>query len=49
MTVCLSRRLIAEALDTLPVPRRDIFSASFRLNKEQYLKELRDEEDKAKA
>ncbi|MBV9925298.1 MAG: hypothetical protein JOZ96_09815 [Acidobacteria bacterium] len=30
-----------EPLDDLPVPRRDIFSAGLRLNKEQYLKELR--------
>ena len=29
-----------EALDSLPVPRRDIFSASFRLNKEKYLDDL---------
>lgn len=30
-----------EPLDALPVPRRNIFSASLRLNKEQYLTELR--------
>jgi hypothetical protein len=30
-----------EPLDALPVPRRNIFSASLRLNKEQYFKELR--------
>jgi hypothetical protein len=37
-----------EPLDSLPVPRRDIFSTSLRLNKEQYLKELRAAEDEAK-
>src|SRR5829696_8606550 len=31
----------AEPLDALPVPRRNIFSASLRLNKEQFLGELR--------
>lgn len=30
-----------EPLDALPVPRRNIFSAELRLNKEQYIKELR--------
>jgi hypothetical protein len=30
-----------EPLDALPVPRRNIFSASLRLNKGQYVKELR--------
>jgi hypothetical protein len=33
-----------EPLDALPVPRRNIFSASLRLKKEQYLKELRAED-----
>ncbi|HEX8291611.1 MAG TPA: hypothetical protein VF570_07650, partial [Pyrinomonadaceae bacterium] len=33
-----------EPLDALPVPRRNIFSASLRFNKEQYLKELRAED-----
>jgi hypothetical protein len=37
-----------EALDTLPVPRRDIFSVSLRPNKEQLLKELRAEEAREK-
>ncbi|MET0645349.1 MAG: hypothetical protein ABW208_01940 [Pyrinomonadaceae bacterium] len=32
-----------EPLDALPVPRRNIFSANFRLNKEQHVKELRAE------
>lgn len=32
-----------EPLDALPVPRRNIFSASVRLKKEQYLKEIREE------
>lgn len=32
-----------EPLDALPVPRRNIFSASLRLKKEQYLKDLRAE------
>jgi hypothetical protein len=35
-----------EPLDTLPVPRRNIFSASLRFNKEAYLKGLRVEGDK---
>src|SRR5829696_6131556 len=30
-----------EPLDALPVPRRNIFSASLRLNKEQYVRDLR--------
>ncbi|HEX8188606.1 MAG TPA: hypothetical protein VF586_09655, partial [Pyrinomonadaceae bacterium] len=34
----------AEPLDALPVPPRNIFSASLRLNKEQYVKELRAED-----
>jgi hypothetical protein len=33
-----------EPLDALPVPRRNIFSASLRLKKEQYIKELRAED-----
>lgn len=33
-----------EPLDALPVPRRNIFSASLRLKKEQLLKELRPED-----
>lgn len=32
-----------EPLDALPVPRRNIFSAALRLNKERLFKELRDE------
>ncbi len=32
-----------EPLDALPVPRRNIFSANFRLNKEQHVKGLRAE------
>jgi hypothetical protein len=36
----------AEPLDPLPVPRRNIFSASFRPNKEQFLKDLRADEEK---
>ncbi|MDT5269314.1 MAG: hypothetical protein QOH49_1500 [Acidobacteriota bacterium] len=33
-----------EPLDALPVPRRTIFSAGLRLNKEQYIRELRTED-----
>jgi hypothetical protein len=36
-----------EPLDALPVPRRNIFSASLRLNKEQYLKALRPDLERA--
>jgi hypothetical protein len=38
----------AEPLDPLPVPRRNIFSASFRPNKEQMLKDIRKEEEEEK-
>src|ERR1044071_6645447 len=34
---------VPEPLDWLPVPRRNIFSAGLRLNREQMLKEIRDE------
>ncbi|MFL6256464.1 MAG: hypothetical protein ACJ74T_15780 [Pyrinomonadaceae bacterium] len=33
-----------EPLDALPVPRRNIFSAELRLNKEQFVKDMRAEE-----
>jgi hypothetical protein len=33
-----------EPLDALPVPRRNIFSAGLRLNKEQFVKDMRAEE-----
>jgi hypothetical protein len=33
-----------EQLDGLPVPRRNIFSAAFRLNKQDLVRELRDED-----
>jgi hypothetical protein len=36
----------AEPLDPLPVPRRNIFSASFRPNKEKFLRDIRAEEER---
>lgn len=38
-----------EALDAMPVPRRDILTASFRLNKEKYLNDLLADQERAKA